>query len=86
MITKYFERIKHLDHLIKIKATGYPAQLAKRLNVSESTLYEHLAFMKGKGAPISYCKHRCSYYYEIEGCFNLEFSPTLYGDQSSEAK
>ena len=79
MLSKYFERIKMIDYLIKIKATGSPPQLARRLTISESTLYEYLAFMKKCGAPISYCKHRCSYYYEEEGYFNLEFNMKLRG-------
>lgn len=85
MLSRYFERIKMLDYLIKIKATGSPTQLARRLAISESTLYEYLACMKRHGAPISYCKHRCSYYYEEEGCFNLDFNRKLHDDNKGES-
>ena len=72
---QYLNRILILDRLIKIKGTGNPSLLAKKLNVSESTLYTILAFMKEQGAPIGYCKFRQSYYYEYDGGFNMTFIP-----------
>lgn len=73
MPKRYLDRLQTIDRLIRIKATGTPRQLAQRLAISESRLYEHLALMKEYGAPIVYCKDRASYCYEIEGGFNFQF-------------
>lgn len=73
MIKHYFERLQYIDHLICIKGTGSPKQLAKRLNISESTLYELLQFMKLMGAPIMYSRLRKTYYYSEDGGFKLHF-------------
>ncbi|MDP1762546.1 MAG: HTH domain-containing protein [Sediminibacterium sp.] len=70
---KQFNRISLIDRLIRIKATGSPKHLANRLSISESTLYQYLAFMKELGAPITYCSSRRSYYYKTSGRFNLQF-------------
>jgi hypothetical protein len=57
-------RIERLDQLIRLKATGKPAILAKRLGISESQLYEILSLMKKElGANIMYSKSLQSYYY-----------------------
>jgi len=69
----YFNRLEHIDRLIRMKGTGTPKQLAERLHISESLLYEYLSFMKEHGAPIVYGKLRQSYYYERQGGFNLRF-------------
>jgi predicted DNA-binding transcriptional regulator YafY len=69
----YFDRLQNIDRLIRVKGTGTPKQLAQRLHISESLLYEYLSFMKEQGAPIAYCKNRRSYYYECQGGFNLRF-------------
>ena len=69
----YFNRLEHIDRLIRMKGTGTPKQLADRLHISESLLYEYLSFMKDQGAPIVYSKLRQSYYYERQGGFNLRF-------------
>lgn len=58
--------IERLDQLIRMKATGSPDELAQRLEVTRSTVYEIIACMKSLGADISYCKNRKSFYYETE--------------------
>ena len=59
-------RLEHIDNLIRIKGTGTPDQLAHRLGMSRRSLFDYLNLMK---APIKYCSHRQSYYYETEGRF-----------------
>lgn len=73
MPKQYFDRLQHIDRLIRLKGTGTPKQLAQKLHISESLLYEYLSFMKEQGAPIVYSKMRQSYYYERQGGFNLRF-------------
>lgn len=73
MSKETIDRLKYLDYLIRVKATGKPRQLAQRLYISERTLYEHISLMRQLGAPIKYCKARQSYCYLEEGEFCLRF-------------
>mgnify|MGYP001548330534 CR=1 FL=1 len=77
MPKRYFDRLQTIDYLIRIKGTGKPAQLAKRLCISERTLYEFLKMMKELGAPIEYDRYKESYYYSEKGGFNIRFSKSL---------
>ena len=60
------ERLKRLDQLIRLKATGTPAQLASRLHVSERTVYNEILTLRLLGAPVEFCKVRNSYFYSYE--------------------
>lgn len=75
MLVEILKRLKRIDELIQIKASGGSADLAKRLNVSERTVLETIRLMKELGAPIKYDRGRRSYYYEFEGQFKLGFEP-----------
>jgi predicted DNA-binding transcriptional regulator YafY len=68
-----FMRLVRIDYLIRIKGTGSPSQLANRLGVGERTIYEYISTMKSLGAPIRFCRHRRSYYYDKEGAFTISF-------------
>ena len=58
--------LEQLDQLIRQKATGTPAELAKRLKMCERDLYRLIAELRTYDIKIAYCKHRCCYYYEVE--------------------
>ena len=75
-IDTYFERISRIDRLIRLKATGTPADLAQRLEISESGLYRYIGYMRLMGAPIIFCKSRNSYVYEDNGKFQMGFVAT----------
>jgi DNA-binding Lrp family transcriptional regulator len=64
---KYLERIRFIDSLVKKRATGNYASLAKKLNLSKTELYNFLNEMKTEGIPISYSKKLNSFYYTEEG-------------------
>ena len=64
---KYFVRLKRTDSLIRKKATGNSASLAKKLNLSRAGVFKFIQEMKEEGFPISYCKKRKTYYYTEEG-------------------
>jgi len=64
--------LQRIDQLIRMQATGTPAQLASRLQVSERKLYRLLEQLKDQGFPIAYDKQKDSYYYEI--AVKIEFS------------
>lgn len=75
-ITKQIALLERVDQLIQLKATGNPKQLAKRLQVSEATVFRIIEAMKGLNAPVCYdfskrsyvytepTKFRCGYYIE----------------------
>lgn len=73
MLNYYFNRLQTINWLIRIKGTGTPQQLSKRLKISERTLYELLKVMKEMGAPIHYCRYRQTYYYSEDGEFCVRF-------------
>jgi hypothetical protein len=66
-------RVEYLDTLIRTKASGTPSVLAKKLKISERSLYYHLKFIKELGAPVRYCKLRNCYYYAYEGKITVAF-------------
>jgi predicted DNA-binding transcriptional regulator YafY len=73
MQKEIFQRLTRIDHLIRIKGTGTPAQLADKIGISERSTYEYLRLMKDFGAPVSYSRQRKSYYYKEEGRFTISF-------------
>ena len=75
MQKEIFHRLERIDHLIRIKATGTPTELASKLGISERSVYEYLNLMKELGAPIKFNSYRQSYYYDEDGGFNISFLP-----------
>ena len=73
MSQQYLNRIQKIDYLIRIKATGSPRQFARKLSISQSTLFKYLGDMKSLGAPIIFSYDRSTYLYETEGFFDFKF-------------
>lgn len=73
MSKSLIDKLERLDYLIRTKSTGAPAELARKLNLSERCTYNYLDLLKRQGAPISYCRKRNSYYYEEAGRFHFVF-------------
>ena len=67
--------LARLDRLIRRKAAGDAEQLAEKLELSPSTIYEYLRYMRELGAPICFCRWRRSYYYAGKGKFFIGFLP-----------
>ena len=40
-----FEKIKRIDQLIRMEATGNPDQFAQKLGIAKSTLYSYLSLI-----------------------------------------
>lgn len=57
-------RLEQMHRMIRLRATGCPEDFAKRLGLSVSRLSRIIAYLKAEGAPIVYCRHRKTYYYE----------------------
>jgi hypothetical protein len=45
------------------QATGTPSEFARQIGVSRTTLYEMIDELKSRGAPISYSKSLCTFFY-----------------------
>ncbi len=72
-IFKYPDRVKQLDQLIRMKATGTPKELAKKIGISERLLYDYLNELRESGAPVYFDKERCCYCYSEEVKFEFGF-------------
>jgi len=79
LFSKMIDKLYRIDQLIRMKATGQPHELAERLRVSPSTVYEYIDIMKRVlAAPVRYCHTSRSYVYEEEGQLFLGFKkPSL---------
>jgi len=68
------EKLDRLDNLIRRKATGCPDELAVRLEMSRSTLFEFISFLRDvMNAPIKYNQYLLSYEYKYPTKFHLNF-------------
>jgi hypothetical protein len=67
--------LKRIDELVSKKSTGPPAELARKLGLSERSIYEYIRLMKELDAPILYSRARKSYFYKNEGQFTISFVP-----------
>lgn len=72
--TAIINRMERIDRLTRLKATGTPTTLARRLEISERCLYRTIEMMKDFGAPIYYCNNRQSYCYESNVKFTFGFT------------
>lgn len=74
LFEKVIDKLKRIDRLIRLKSTGSPRELARKLGISPSTVYEYLLILKQTfHAPIAYCRSRRSYLYREQGYLNMEF-------------
>ncbi len=73
MQKEIFNRLNRIDHLIRIKGTGTPSELAEKIGMSERSMYEYIKLMKDFGCPVSYSRSRKSYYYQEDGSFTIRF-------------
>lgn len=86
---RYIERLKRIDRLVKMKATGNPGQLARKIGISERSIYQYLNELRELGAPISYSFFDNSYIYLEEGGLDIQFRKTLHdfhGSSSGSAR
>ena len=73
-IYKYVNRFKRIDQLIRQQRTGTPKDLASKLQISESHVYNCIDELKDLGLPIVYCRTRQTYYYSDSVQLNINFS------------
>lgn len=58
---EYSEKLNRIKQLAKINATGGPKELAKKLNVSERTVYRLIKELDNQGVSLKFCKIKNSY-------------------------
>lgn len=60
---EYLDRISMMHKLVSRQCTGSPEELASRLGVSRTTLYELIDELRSRGAPIVYSKSAKTFFY-----------------------
>ena len=71
----YLNLLLELDLFIRQKGTGSPPEFARKMGISERSLYEYLKVLKDLGAPIKWSRQDRSYYYSMDGQFRISFLP-----------
>ncbi|MBP8994197.1 MAG: HTH domain-containing protein [Bacteroidales bacterium] len=71
---KYINRLKRIDHLIKLQITGSPKELAEKLEISERQIYRYLDNLQELGAIIEFDKSQNSYVYTSDKEILITFS------------
>jgi predicted DNA-binding transcriptional regulator YafY len=69
----YLNLLLKLDLFIRQKGTGVPREFARKMGISERSLYEYLKVLKELGAPIKWPRIERSYYYSVDGQFFISF-------------
>ena len=72
-LLQQIELIERIDQLIRLKATGTPNNFARRLGISDSSLYRLIDTLKEMGAPIEFSVISQSYIYSNEVNFMCGF-------------
>ena len=62
-VFEYLDRISRMHRMLTRQHTGTPSEFATQLGVSRTTLYEMIDELKSRGAPISYSKSTCTFFY-----------------------
>jgi biotin operon repressor len=60
---EYLDRISMMHKLVSRQKTGTPEELARRLGVSRTSLYELIDELRSRGAPIAYSKSAKTFFY-----------------------
>lgn len=80
------ERINRLHKLIEQERTGTPTDLAKKLGISRSTLYNMIEELKSYDAPIEYSRSRGTFYYTKGFDMDIQLSFGKIHDESELKK
>lgn len=72
-LEEQINQIERIDQLVRMHATGNPAQLAERLKISKASLFRLLDLMKQLKAPIKFDIYLQSYIYEEDVSFKFGF-------------
>ena len=73
-VFEYLDRISRMHRMLTRQHTGTPSEFASQLGVSRTTLYEMIDELKSRGAPISYSKSLCTFFYAAPFEINVSCS------------
>jgi biotin operon repressor len=73
-VFEYLDRISRMHRMLTRQHTGTPSEFASQLGVSRTTLYEMIDELKSRGAPISYSKSLCTFFYAVPFEINVSCS------------
>jgi biotin operon repressor len=68
------EKLSIMDKLIRQEHTGTPSELAERLSISRSTLYEVIDELVSRGVEIKYSRTRRTFYYNNNMILDIRFA------------
>ena len=71
---KTLERLQRIHSLIEKECTGTPYELARKMNISERSIYNLIEYLKDYDAVIAYDRGRKTYYYKNSFSLNLQIS------------
>lgn len=78
------ERLQYLEQLIRKKSTGTPEELAERIGVSRSQLYNLISYLNDIGIDIKFSRRLNSFYYVCEEKnIEITFSIKIITDQKA---
>ena len=59
------QKLINIDHLVHIRRTGTPAEFARKVGLSRSTLFEYIAYLRDElQVGIAYNRYETTYYYD----------------------
>lgn len=77
-------RLEKLHKFIREEHTGTPQQVAEKLAISRSTLYEMLTYLKDVGATVEYSRNRRTFYYAKKFHLKVEVIVTVLKNEEAE--
>ena len=73
-LIEQIHRIERLDQLIRLKATGSPAELADKLAISNRQLFNLISLLRNEfNAPVKYDSECNSYIYSEPGNISMNY-------------
>ncbi len=76
------ERLQRMNRLIKAEKTGTPEEFASFLGISTSHRYRCIEEIKDMGAPVSFSRHRKTYFYKHGFDLKVHYSVEVISDNS----
>jgi biotin operon repressor len=86
-VFEYLDRISLMHKLVSRQKTGTPAEFARQLGVSRTSLYELIDELRFRGVPISYSKSAKTFFYRQPYDINVTCSikPLTYNEKKENS-
>jgi len=72
-LSDYISRLRAMDKLIQLKATGNASEFASKISLSRSMVYKYIDVLKELGGPIEYCCISKTFYYTAPVKLEISF-------------